>query len=52
MTTILDSEDIEMIKFALGKYKTKDKVEEAKVSKLFRKFCDISERMDYKGISV
>jgi len=52
MTTILDAEDVEIIKFALGKYKTKDKEEEAKVSELYGKFCDVSERLNYKGISI
>ena len=39
----LDVDEIEMIRFMLGIYNTKNEVEEAKVKKLYAKFCDLSD---------
>ena len=43
MKVPLNTDEIEMIKFILGIYNTKDKVEETKVSNLYNKFCNLSD---------
>lgn len=51
MKVDFDPEDIEIMKFVLGIFNTKDETEEAKVAKTYKKLCDITERMKYKGSS-